>query len=56
MWEGATFFCISGGTAVGGGDARQTVGPVQRAGGQGGAGVGRGGGSAGCGNGRSRGG
>lgn len=51
-----TFVCISGGAAVGGRDARQTVRPVQGAGGQGGAGVGRGGGSAGCGNGRSRGG
>lgn len=51
-----TFFCVSGGAAVGGRDARQTVRPVQGAGGQGGAGVGRGGGSAGCGNGRSGGG
>lgn len=48
-----TFLCVSGGAAVGGGDPRQTVGPVEGAGagGQSGAGVGRGGGSAGCGDG-----
>lgn len=48
-----TFFRISGGTAIGGGDPRQTVRPVEGAGtgGQSGARVGRGGGSVGCGNG-----
>ncbi len=51
-----TFFCISGGTTIGGSDPRQAVGPVEGAGtgGQSGARVRRGGGSAGCGNGRGR--
>lgn len=53
---GPTFLRVPGGAAVGGRDARQTVGPVQGAGGQGGAGVGRGGGSAGRGDGRGGGG
>lgn len=37
-----TFFCVSGGTAIGGRDARQTVRPVEGAGtrGERGAGVG----------------
>ncbi len=55
FWWGKllTFFRVSGGTAIGGGDPRQTVRPVEGAGtgGQGGARVGRGGGSADCGNG-----
>lgn len=53
-----TFFRVSGGTAIGGGDPCQTVGPVEGAGtgGQCGASVGRGGGSAECGNGGGRGG
>lgn len=48
-----TFFRISGGAAIGGGDPRQTIRPVEGAGtgGQSGARVGRGGGSVGCGNG-----
>lgn len=58
LHKSLTFFCISGGTAIGGGDPCQTVGPVEGAGagGQSGARVRRGGGSAGCGNGRGGGG
>lgn len=53
-----TLFRVSGGAAVGGGDPRQTVGPVEGAGagGQCGARVGWGGGSADRGNGRGGGG
>lgn len=55
-WErhkALTFFRIPGGTAIGGGDPRQTVGPVEGAGtgGKCGARVGRGGGCADCRNG-----